>query len=170
MNKQTFEQSKSDGHHKNLLSLSGEWEGVIQTWFEPEKLADESRIEGTIQPLLDGRFIIHEYKSHFQNKPFEGIAIYGYHLDKGVYESIWIDSFHMGTGMMFSKGSAVDKGFSVLGNYFVGFKDDGTESYWGWKTVIVTPEPDKLIITSYNISPEGEEAKGVEITYSKKFK
>src|SRR5262245_28968657 len=47
---------------KDLLkSLVGAWEGTCQTWFEPGKLADESKVKGEIRPLLDGRFFRHTY-------------------------------------------------------------------------------------------------------------
>ena len=33
-----------------LKSLVGSWEGTCQTWFEPGKLADDSKIKGKIHP------------------------------------------------------------------------------------------------------------------------
>ena len=47
---------------KILKSLLGVWGGNCKTWFEAGKLADESEVKGTIRPVLDGRFIRHEYE------------------------------------------------------------------------------------------------------------
>ncbi len=43
-----------------LKSLVGSWEGTCRTWFELGTLADESQVNGTIRPVLDGRFFRHE--------------------------------------------------------------------------------------------------------------
>ena len=38
-----------------LNKLVGIWKGTCKTWFEPEVLADESDIDGSIQPVLNGK-------------------------------------------------------------------------------------------------------------------
>src|SRR5258707_15090076 len=58
---------------KDLLkSLVGSWEGTCRTWFEPGKLADESKITGKIRPMLDGRFFRHEYEATLKRRPRHG--------------------------------------------------------------------------------------------------
>ena len=99
-----FESSLESGIHQKLNQLSGSWEGMTKTWFEPDQLADESPMQGTIRPLLDGRFMIHEYQGMISGKPFKGIAIIGYDLGNKEYQCAWIDSFHMSTGILFSSG------------------------------------------------------------------
>jgi len=57
-----FETSKATGMHFQLSKLVGEWEGTAKTWFEPDKIADESPMRGSMRLVLGGRFIMHEYK------------------------------------------------------------------------------------------------------------
>ena len=67
--------------------------------------------------VLDGRFILFEYQGTLTGKSFEGIALIGFSISDDKFQMAWIDSFHMGTGIMFSQGKNSDKLFSVLGNY-----------------------------------------------------
>lgn len=150
--------------HYRLGLLVGQWEGTTKTWFEPGVLADESPMQGTMKAVLDGRFIMHEYQGSLHGKPFEGIAIIGYSMSNEQFECAWIDSFHMGTSIMFSEGNATDKLFSVFGSY--GGKE--LEQKWGWRTEIEMQENNRLMITAYNISPDGEEAKATETVYNRK--
>jgi hypothetical protein len=158
-----FETSLESGIHSRLQAMAGSWTGTTKTWFEPETVADESPMTGTIRPVLGGRFLMHEYQGSLSGKPFEGIAIYGFDLGNNAFQSAWVDSFHMSTGIMFSQGGEVGNGFSVLGSY----GGEGIPTPWGWRTVLELVSPDELIITAYNISPEGQEDKATETVYKR---
>lgn len=159
-----FEQSLENGIHKELDSLTGEWEGITKTWFEPGKVEDESIIHGTMRSILGGRFILYEYETSFKSVAVTGMAIIGYSFSTEAYQCAWVDSYHMGTGILFSEGSKSEKLFSVLGHY--GGAD--IPEPWGWRTEIEL-QNDSLIITAYNISPGGEEMKATETIYNRKY-
>lgn len=162
--KNKFQVSLEEGIHRRLNDLAGEWMGNMQTWLEPGKLEEETSIEGNIRTLLEGRFILHEYQTSFKGAPVAGMAIMGYSIDTAAYQCAWIDSFHTGTTIMFSEGGESAKLLSVLGSY------SGVDipEPWGWKTEIEQLTQNRIIITSYNITPKGESAKAIEIVYNRK--
>ena len=159
-----FEESKVNGFHSKLAKLAGEWTGTTKTWFEVDILADESPMTGKISPILGGRFLLHEYSGELSGNAFEGVAIYGFDLATNKFQAAWVDSFHMSTGIMLSEGEPGD-GFRVLGSYDAGGPD---VPRWGWRTEIDVVDTDRIVVTAFNISPEGEEAKATETRYSRK--
>ena len=98
-------------------------------------------------------------------QPFEGVAIYGYDLATSKFQAAWVDSFHMSTGMMFSEGDPGEK-FAVLGSYDAGGPD---VPRWGWRTEIEVTDDNNIVVTAYNITPEGEESKATETRYQRKI-
>ncbi|MGB2913327.1 MAG: DUF1579 family protein, partial [Pyrinomonadaceae bacterium] len=91
-------ESLENGPHANLAKFAGEWTGTTKTWFEPDVVADESPMSGTIKVILGGRFLMHEYSGSLQGKPFEGVAIFGFDIATNKFQMAWVDSFHMSTG------------------------------------------------------------------------
>jgi hypothetical protein len=158
-----MEKSLASGPHYQLSKLAGKWEGRAMTWFEPGVVGDVSFVSGTIRPVLDGKFVLHEYQGSLGGKPLQGMAIIGYHLDLQKFQVAWIDSFHNGTAIMFSEGKKGAERPDVLGSY--AYVTPELEQHWGWRTEINLVGDSELVITSFNISPEGTEDKATETRY-----
>jgi hypothetical protein len=152
-----FPQS-SGSPHRFLASLAGSWTGTSKLWLEPDKLADESPVVGSIQLVLDGRFAIYLYQGSIEGEAQHGMFTFGYNTQLNRYEASWVDSFHNNTAIMFCTGTATESGFSVLGSY----TDPAGGPDWGWRTEVEFVDEDHLTITAYNIHPEYGEAKATE--------
>ncbi|MGH8758198.1 MAG: DUF1579 domain-containing protein [Burkholderiales bacterium] len=162
MSRNAFEASTAEGGtHRRLAQLAGEWQGTTRVWFDPaQPPASETPQRGSIRAILGGRFLLHEYETSVGDDAHQGLAIYGAHLDANAFESAWVDSFHTGTSVMFSVAASKSR-YSVLGSY----GDGQGGPRWGWRTDIDQPDADTLLITMFNITPQGDEAKAVETRY-----
>lgn len=165
MSAEQLRESLSSGKHRALNQMVGQWSGETKTWFEEGDPVDVSPMTGVIRPLFDGRFVMHEYQGVFQGAPFEGITIFGYSQVTNAFESVWLDTFHTGTAMLFSKGNPGNELYNVKGSYTAPAPEP---QEWGWRTEISQTSPDFLVLTAYNISPTGEETKATETVYHRR--
>ena len=84
---------------------------------------------------------------------------FGYNTTLDRWEASWIDSFHNNTAIMFCTGNPEGAGFSVVGSYP---DPTGNGPDWNWRTQVQLVDPEHLLITAYNMSPEGTEYRAIE--------
>lgn len=153
--------SLAAGPHAQLAAFVGTWAGPTQTWFTPGEPANESLTSGTVRAILGGCFVVHEYRASVDGQEMEGQATLGFDIARNRFVCAWVDSFHNGTAVMFSEGEpGVTDEISVLSHY-----DVAGGPPWGWRTTFAQPSLDELVVSHFNVPPEGEEYLGVETRY-----
>jgi len=143
-----------------LTALVGVWDGVYRLWLEPGVLRSESPARATIRPVLDGRYVVHDYEWADQGAPQHGTMLLGSDGDD-VWPVAWIDTWHTGRSIMPCKGDAGPDA-TVLGSYA------GGGETWGWRTTWAMPDADHLVVTAWNLSPQGQQDKATETTYERR--
>lgn len=148
--------------HAPLLALVGEWAGPTQTWLDPSAPPDVTHTSAHIEALLGGRVVRASYTGIAAGKPHTGMFLLTFDEAEACFAMAWIDSFHMGTGLMYARGApTADGGISFLGSYAAG------SERWGWRTVIRPVDASTLSVEATNISPEGQEFRAVETRLSR---
>ena len=94
--------------HEMLASRAGSWKVEGKMWMTPDAEPMPMTATANTKALLDGRYIIEEFKSDFMGMPFEGRLIQGYDNVSGQFWSVWFDN--MSTGSYVSHGTEVSSG------------------------------------------------------------
>lgn len=138
-----------------LTALVGAWTGTYLLWLEPDVLRTEGPTTCTGHAVLDDRFLRLDYTWTDVDDPQGGSMLLGC-TDEGMWQLAWVDSWHMGTAMMFCESG---RGADVVGSY------GPPEERWGWRTRFDMLSHEELVITAWNIAPDGAEAKATEAIY-----
>jgi hypothetical protein len=117
-----------------------------------------------VQLVLGGRFALYLYQTSLDAEPQHGLFTFGYNTTLDRWEASWIDSYHTNTAIMFCTGQPQGNGFSVVGSY----PDPASGGPdWNWRTEVNLIDREHLVITAYNMSPEGAEYKAIETQLSR---
>ena len=161
-------------HHKHLEHFVGTWDTVVRIWMgEPGAPPSESKGTAEIRWILDGRFLLEEFRCEMvmpdatgkpKNLQFKGHGLTGYDNYKNRYVGSWADN--MGTQLLMTKGDRDRSGkvFTYYGEMdepMLGVQDRMV------KLVVHVNSADKHVFEMYDLLA-GEDYRIMEITYLRK--
>lgn len=143
-----------------LTTLEGKWSGAHQLWLTPDDPVRECDITATIEIVAQGQAWQLRY-TWFEDTPQDGVLLLTQRTKTPAITAFWLDSWHMVNQHMVCEGEADGTGsVSVKGSYRIdGYPD------WGWRITIVPNQDGTWQLEMYNITPEGEEALGVQAKF-----
>lgn len=150
-------------NHKALEAFVGSWDYSLKMWKSPDKEPEVSSGSSEAKWILDGRFVEQTATGTAHGMPFEGRGILGYDNAKKEFISSWIDN--MGTGMMLTTGTydAATKTFTEKGSMVC-----PVMGQMSFRSEIKIVDDNTHTYEMYMTTPDGGEAKALEITYTRK--
>ena len=148
---------------ESLAALSGRWAGTSTLQDPNTGKPEASPSTLTVTPILGGRFVRLDYTWGYQGKPQEGSLLVGCDPAAGTVSGHWIDTWHMGRGVLTCAGRTDDPTLSLRGSYAAPPGPD-----WGWR-IELTPSATAIRLVMYNIWPAeqgGKEDLAVEAEYA----
>jgi hypothetical protein len=152
-------------YHKYLDPLVGSWDCTANTYMDTSGTTQESHATCETKWIIGGRFIQDDVKGEMYGTAFTGMGVTGYDNIQKKYISFWIDD--MGTFFTFADGhiDSAGKILTMIGSY----KDPAANmAEKKFKTVTRITDNNQHVYEMYNIGPDGQEAKLLEITYIRK--
>lgn len=151
--------------HENLRPLIGRWTTASKWRMSPEESWDESTGTAEFKWILDNRFVQQQVNGSMgEGYPFEGIGLITYDKIKNKYVTVWADNFM--SNFMVSEGTCDPSGKVIT------FHGESTDPWTGEtttdKSVMRILNNDKHVFEMYMTSPDGDEFKSLEVTYTRK--
>ena len=147
---------------EHLATCAGEWRGSSRLQDPHTNLAEDSPSTAMVTSVLEGRFVRFDYTWGHQGRPQAGSILFGRDPKGIIITAHWIDTWHMGHGVMVCEGPARDsEHLSVRGAYAA---PPGAD--WNWRIDLDLSNARTIRLVMYNISPDGKEELAVEASYS----
>ena len=126
-------------------------------------VSDDSPSTAELSSLVGGKFVRMDYTWSYQGAPQEGSLLIGYESGPAVVTAHWVDTWHMGEGVMALRGTSdTDGSITVHGTYAAPPGPD-----WGWRIDLLPGDDSALRLVMYNITPDGQEELAVEADYAR---
>jgi len=150
-------------HHEHLQKMVGSWKAHDRFWMPPGAPPTESDGMAKVSSILGGRFIQTDFSGNFMGMEFAGMGMDGYDNNKNKHIGVWVDN--MGTMMMTYEGGCSDNG--KVTTSISEFDDPATGQHMKMKGVTTLVSDDKFTYEAYMVTPDGSEAKTMEIVYTR---
>ena len=161
---------KPGPEHAIFKDVAGTWDAKIESFMVPGAPASVSSGTETTRVGCGGLCLITDFKGAFvmgppstPATPFEGHGTETYDVAKKKYVGTWVDS--MSTGLQVGE-STYDAGTKTMTGWMEGPDMSGKVSKM--KSTATLKDPNTRVFSMYSTGPDGKEALGMRITYTRR--
>jgi hypothetical protein len=151
-------------NHQLLEHLAGNWTTAAKFWMDPKAEPETSNGTSSAKMIMGGRFLEQNFTGTAMGQPFEGRGLLGYDNLKKEFTSVWFDN--MATGIMTGSGKYDDVAKTITSEGSMSCPITNETHRW-YKDVTTWIDDDHYKYESYMKDKDGQEFKGMEITYTR---
>jgi len=150
-------------NHAYLKRFAGSWTAKTTMWTFPGQPPTDGggAIQGRL--IMDGRFVVMDFKGTMMGQPFEGFQTTGYDNMQKKYLTLWIDN--TSTSFFFLSGNR-DAAKDVLVQ--TGEWTDPMSGMTKVRAVIRFVNPNEYVWEQFMVLPDGKEFKSMEMRCTRK--
>ncbi|HZW27946.1 MAG TPA: DUF1579 family protein [Trueperaceae bacterium] len=147
-----------------LSGIAGESHELMGTnvLYEPETQSPlPSTAHGRLRRVVGGRMLRFDYRWAYRSEAHEGTLLLARDTD-GRVTAAWGDSWHQNRELMSLSGESNDGAVALRGTWTV-----GDSPPWGWRIDLGPSEDGGVTMEMWVVTPDGEEARAVEMVLSR---
>jgi len=144
-------------NHEFLKKYAGSWDCQVKGWMAPGQPPTVSRGSFLGEMILDGRFLMMNFKGEMFGQPFNGLQIVGFDNMQNKYITLWIDN--SSTFFFTTTGTRQDNVISESGLW----PDPLTGAQSPVKARTTWAGADEYTYEQFMVMPDGSEFKSMEM-------
>ena len=161
--KQYMQAIEPGKHHEAFKYRVGEWTAVVKQYSGPGMEPTISNSKCTYELVLDGRFLTQQMEGEVMGMPFVGMGFSGFDKTRGKHTMYWVDN--LGTQSVYSEGECSDHCMKESYTFTTFDPLSGAESKI--KTVTLIKNENEHVFEWYQVQPDGQSFKSMEIVYTR---
>ena len=150
--------------HERLASLEGSWTINGRFWSEPGAEPIVTTHSSIMRMALGGRYLIEELEGDLWGEEFRGIGITAFDNIEKKYITTWIDNLSTGILVLSGRYDPQRDAIVMTGEY----TDPVTKRTRQLKSVERLTEDGSRVYEHWEVGPDGDEFKVMELTYRRK--
>ena len=147
--------------HRQLESMLGDWEGTARLNMNGEWTEWEVEIDRDLE--LDGLFVVEEIEATSDGLKYESLGLIGYDPGTKTYENVWAENMSPAINTSTGTYDSATKVWTMTGEV----PDPATGTMVKTVTTIDKSDPDKEVLVSHAIMPDGSKVKNFEATLNR---
>ena len=160
----TIELATPGEYHNKLNPLVGNFGAQTTYWATPDSSPQTSEGKTKSRWVLDGRFVLTNFRGQMFNRPYEGISFMGYDNASENFVATWADTagtnlYPISTGTCNTNGSVITMTRTM--------EDPITSTYMNTREVTTIFSNDEHKFEMFVTPTNGEEFKTMEIFYTR---